>query len=298
LIGNGAFSYCTGLTNISIPEGVTSIGNHAFYNCTKLTSIRIPENVTSIGEEAFSVCTSLTSITIPAGFFTQLDKYLLKQLQVLSCPISLKDAPANIRTKLCIGFALHEDKYSDELRTEYLAHIKKNAAKLVETAFDYPELLHLMCREKLIPAKAVDAFAEEAARRGNTELTAVILDYQNSIGMVEISKARERKEKVRERQDETVIERMAERADHVGIEGLNFAATGGLRMFKSRDALKAYIAERGGKLQSSMSAKTDYLITNDLGSGSEKNKKAAELGIVVISEAKFLNMCTRKKHIS
>jgi DNA ligase (NAD+) len=43
-----------------------------------------------------------------------------------------------------------------------------------------------------------------------------------------------------------------------------------------------------------MSAKTDYLITNDADSGSEKNKKAAELGIVVISEAKFLNMCTRK----
>jgi len=226
-----------------------------------------------------------------------LDKYLLKQLQTISCPISLKDAPAGVRTKLCLGFALHPDRYSDDLRTEYLAHIKKNAAKLIETAFDYPELLHLMCREKLIPAKLIDAFNEEAAKRGDTELTAALLDYQNTIGMAEVSKARERKEKIRERQDETVIERMAERADHVGIEGLNFAATGGLRMFKSRDKLKEYIAERGGKLQSSMSAKTDYLITNDADSGSEKNKKAAELGIVVISEAKFLNMCTRKKHI-
>jgi DNA ligase (NAD+) len=39
-----------------------------------------------------------------------------------------------------------------------------------------------------------------------------------------------------------------------------------------------------------MSAKTDYLITNDTDSGSVKNQKAAELGIVVITEDEFLKM--------
>ena len=63
-IGNAAFSY-TGLKSITIPDSVTSIGKFAFYNCTSLTSITIPDGVTSIGESAFLSCSSLTSITIP-----------------------------------------------------------------------------------------------------------------------------------------------------------------------------------------------------------------------------------------
>ena len=64
-IGEDAFSGCTGLTSITIPDSVTSIGEYAFYNCTGLTSIEIPDSVTSIGGSAFSGCTGLTSIEIP-----------------------------------------------------------------------------------------------------------------------------------------------------------------------------------------------------------------------------------------
>ena len=42
-IGSSAFSGCTGLTSITIPDSVTTIGHYAFYNCTSLTSITIPE---------------------------------------------------------------------------------------------------------------------------------------------------------------------------------------------------------------------------------------------------------------
>ena len=61
----GAFSGCTGLTSITIPNSVTSIGGSAFYNCTGLSSITIPDSVTSIGGSAFYNCTGLSSITIP-----------------------------------------------------------------------------------------------------------------------------------------------------------------------------------------------------------------------------------------
>ena len=61
-IGRSAFSDCTGLTSITIPESVTSIGEGVFSGCTGLTSIVIPESVASIGERAFSDCTGLTSI--------------------------------------------------------------------------------------------------------------------------------------------------------------------------------------------------------------------------------------------
>ena len=66
-IGNGAFSGCSKLTEIAIPEGVTSIGDGAFYDCSSLTQIAIPESVTSIGYYAFSGCSNLTQITIPEG---------------------------------------------------------------------------------------------------------------------------------------------------------------------------------------------------------------------------------------
>ena len=65
LIANNAFSGCTSLTSITIPNSVTSIGDAAFSGCSSLTSITIPNSVTSIDGWAFQHCTSLTSVTIP-----------------------------------------------------------------------------------------------------------------------------------------------------------------------------------------------------------------------------------------
>ena len=64
-IGSSAFSGCTSLTSVTIPDSVTSIGSSAFYGCSKLTSVIIPDSVTSIGSSAFRNCTGLTSVTIP-----------------------------------------------------------------------------------------------------------------------------------------------------------------------------------------------------------------------------------------
>ncbi len=64
-IGNYAFKSCSGLTSVSIPNSVTSIGYDAFSWCTGLTSVSIPNSVTSIGDETFRRCTGLTSVSIP-----------------------------------------------------------------------------------------------------------------------------------------------------------------------------------------------------------------------------------------
>ena len=61
----GAFSYCSGLTSVTIPNSVTSIGYDAFQGCSGLTSVTIGNSVTSIGSYAFSDCSGLTSVTIP-----------------------------------------------------------------------------------------------------------------------------------------------------------------------------------------------------------------------------------------
>ncbi|MBR5205918.1 MAG: leucine-rich repeat domain-containing protein, partial [Alistipes sp.] len=58
------------VTNLIIPDSVTTIGEYAFYNCDSLTSIIIPDSVTTIGDAAFSGCDSLTSIFIPDSVTT------------------------------------------------------------------------------------------------------------------------------------------------------------------------------------------------------------------------------------
>lgn len=66
-IGLRAFSYCSSLTSVVIPNGVRSIGGRAFQDCKALYSVTIPSSVVSIGWEAFLGCSSLTSIIIPEG---------------------------------------------------------------------------------------------------------------------------------------------------------------------------------------------------------------------------------------
>ncbi|MDX2108621.1 MAG: leucine-rich repeat protein [Verrucomicrobiota bacterium] len=62
---DGAFAWCTSLTNVNIPNSITSIGDEAFFGCASLTSISIPNSVTNIGDSVFYSCSSLSSLSIP-----------------------------------------------------------------------------------------------------------------------------------------------------------------------------------------------------------------------------------------
>ncbi len=72
--------------------------------------------------------------------------------------------------------------------------------------------------------------------------------------------------------------------------GKTFVITGKVFHFENRDALRDYIQKLGGKAAGSVSAKTDYLINNDVSSNSSKNKKAKQLGVQILSEEDFLAM--------
>ena len=64
LFGYGAFSYCSGLTNITFGSTLTSIGPAAFRSCGGLTSMTIPSSVTSIGNQAFDGCSKLANVYV------------------------------------------------------------------------------------------------------------------------------------------------------------------------------------------------------------------------------------------
>ena len=82
-IGSYAFSDCTGLTGITIPNSVMSIGSYAFFGCTGLTSVTIPDSVTSLGSKLFADCTNLNSLTIGDGV-TNIGEYAFSNLESLT----------------------------------------------------------------------------------------------------------------------------------------------------------------------------------------------------------------------
>lgn len=74
------------------------------------------------------------------------------------------------------------------------------------------------------------------------------------------------------------------------FENMTFVITGSVEHFANRNEVKDVIESKGGKVTGSVTAKTNYLINNDVNSTSSKNKKAKELGIPIITEEEFLEM--------
>ena len=90
--------------------------------------------------------------------------------------------------------------------------------------------------------------------------------------------------------EELKISTSEETENNSFITSKTFVITGSVSIWKNRSELKAFIESKGGKVSSSVSSKTDYLINNDKESGSAKNKAAKSLGIPIISEEDFKNM--------
>lgn len=89
--------------------------------------------------------------------------------------------------------------------------------------------------------------------------------------------------------NELVIEKAEIKSDS-GISGKVIAITSSLEKFNNRKELEELIRENGATPTSSVGKNTDFLINNDINSGSSKNKKAKSLGIPIISEDEFLKL--------
>lgn len=94
-IGDNAFSGCTILESVMIPEGVTTIGENAFYGCSAATDIILPETVTAIGTNAFRNCRVLTNVVLPNGI-TSIGEgafYGCKNFSTVNIPSTLASIP-------------------------------------------------------------------------------------------------------------------------------------------------------------------------------------------------------------
>ncbi len=86
-IADKAFTSCTKLTKITLPNSITKIGSRAFAKCTSLKSITIPKNVTDIGKEAFKDCKNLNKVTIKG---TKIKKIGINAFKNVSKKITIK----------------------------------------------------------------------------------------------------------------------------------------------------------------------------------------------------------------
>ena len=119
-INDTAFARCQSLREIHIPASIESIGTRVFYYCQSLREIHIPANTESIGNGAFESCTKLTTVTFGkesklrtiAGSYGNSSSYCYGTF--MSCQnLSAIEIPASVETieaaafHNCFKYAAH-----------------------------------------------------------------------------------------------------------------------------------------------------------------------------------------------
>ncbi len=197
-----------------IPSSVKEIAGNAFYGC-HITEINIPKSVKLIGEAAFGACASLQKVTnnssasvlkamamswsehiwrrSEAGWIIYTngvvnDGYLPNEV--------LSDLSAEQKKMAILVFLKNMDKYSEKKQTEYIEYLKKQGSKYLSEYISEgkSESIVLLLKVYAPTIKAIEKALEEA--KENTEVTAVLLEYQNS--HFDVKKEQEKKEKALE----------------------------------------------------------------------------------------------------
>jgi len=82
-IGRNLFRNCTSLVGLTVPNTVTAINSYAFYRCTSLETVRLSDRLESLGYCTFAGCKKLTAIDLPPSL-RQIDRYAFKDCEHLT----------------------------------------------------------------------------------------------------------------------------------------------------------------------------------------------------------------------
>ena len=159
-------NWYTEVTDLVIPDGVTSIKQNAFNGFKNLTSVTLPGSVTSIGESAFASCTGLTTVTIPPNSITSIGDEAfsgcigLTSLTIPSSVISIGEGAFSCRGLTSIVVENDNLKYDS----------RNNCNAIIETASNR---LIVGCKNTVIPASVTSI--GNGAFGGCSDLTSVII---------------------------------------------------------------------------------------------------------------------------
>lgn len=91
-IGDYAFCRCEGLKSVTFHDKMTYLGANSFYSCTGLTNVEIPASIKTINEGAFMRCSNLATVTIPEGIETiGFNAFSHSGLKTLTLPSTIRD---------------------------------------------------------------------------------------------------------------------------------------------------------------------------------------------------------------
>ena len=142
--------------------------------------------------------------------------------------------------------------------------------------------------QKMIAENGFDGFMERMETgQGFEEILGI--GPEKSRSAIEWYENEQNKSSLKALLKEVTIEKVVPSSKADGkCKGLTFVITGDVHHYKNRDEFKAYVEAMGGKVTGSVTGKTDYLVNNDAQSTSSKNRKAAQLGVPVITEDEFV----------
>ena len=208
-LSDGICEGCKALKQIRIPDTVTRIGKSAFERCGTIGAITLPPLLKTLEKEAFKGCKNLTEVSIPEkvaevsantfegctlrlvhveGTSTKISPKAFSGSEpaIIAPNLPLAAVPTDLKAQAIIGFLNHQDQFSEKTRAEYFKYIKNQRKKL----WTNPSILAVICREQYITAKDIGYYVEESAKLGNSELTAMLLEYRSqNIPQEDIDKA-------------------------------------------------------------------------------------------------------------
>lgn len=114
-ICQSAFSGCSNLREVTLPQSLTAIQYGAFSSCSNLREINLPESLTTLAEYAFSYCTSLSSVEIPGGVET-IGSSAFRDCRALKT-LTLNEGLTNIRGSAFFRCKITDIRFPESLTT-------------------------------------------------------------------------------------------------------------------------------------------------------------------------------------
>ena len=221
IIVNGTLSMYTGKkTEVTVPDGVTTIGRRAFYWNTTIQSVTLPPSVEIVEQQAFSDCPNLHTIQIQSAlkkvggmaFGWLYHKKDLERYLYTKIPIQVfSKAEFGGQGDVTDFFRAHFQEFdpASQAYRENLAFVGAQLKKLcasdengwIEELVDNEPLRHALLDTEAIPAKDVKKLIKMT--QAHPAITAELLDYQNRL--LSDDKVRKSLEKAEERELEKAL---------------------------------------------------------------------------------------------
>ena len=141
-----AFSGCTSLRSITLPETVTNIGNWAFHRCTSLESITLPEGIQSIGNMVFAYCASLAGIVLPSTM------QYIDATAFADCPLKEVYSHAAVPPTVSNGL------FDEEIYAVATLHVPSNAVEAYQAAEGWKQFQRIIGD---LPSTAISSVATD-----------------------------------------------------------------------------------------------------------------------------------------